>query len=111
MSSGNMPRTQHPQLFQWVSLAVAGGLPAGDHRGRRNTTASPPRWRWRWNSAATTAIRGHVEPAMLEDWTIRKLDAGGWRCRGAVAPYHLQTEVYADEEGGESAWRRTTIPE
>lgn len=107
MSSGNMPRTQHPELFQWqarlspADYLLATYRVASQHDGVATAMAMAME-----QSAATTAIRGHVEPAMLEDWTIRVLDVqADGDAAGAVAPYHLQTEVYADEEGGESAWR------
>ncbi len=107
MSSGNMPRTQHPELFHWqAGLAPADYVTAryrvcSQHDGPATAMAMAME-----QSAATTAIVGHVEPGMLEAWTIRVLDVqgDGELVAGAVAPYHLQTEVYAEAGGGERAW-------
>jgi ribulose-bisphosphate carboxylase large chain len=60
-------------------------------------------------SAATTAIRGYVEPGMLADWTIRVLgferlaDEGP----GEVPLYHLDTEVYAERRDAGGSWSVT----
>ena len=108
MSSGNMPRTQHPELFHWQAGLAPGDYiratyrVASQHDGAATAMAMAME-----QSAATTAIAGHVEPGMLEAWTIRVLDVqgDGELVAGAVAPYHLQTEVYAEAGGGERAWR------
>ena len=67
MSSGNMPRTQHPELFQWSdALDPADYLHAryrvgSIHDGEATALAMAME-----QSAATTHIRGHVTPAMLQ---------------------------------------------
>ena len=72
MSSGNMPRTQHPELFQWSdALDPADYLHAryrvgSIHDGEATALALAME-----QSAATTHIRGHVTPAMLQASTIR----------------------------------------
>ena len=108
MSSGNMPRTQHPELFRWhpglepADYVTARYRVTSQHDGTATAMAMAME-----QSAATTAIHGHVEPGMLEDWTIRVRDvqADDGAAAGAVAPYHLQTEVYAEDGRGERAWR------
>lgn len=103
MSSGNLPRTEHPHLFRWQP-----GLQAADYLRATYrvisqydgpTTAMAMAIE---QSAGTSSIAGYVEPAMLESATIRVLDvqpeAAG--TSGGVRPYHLQTDVYAGDGGG-----------
>lgn len=107
MSSGNLPRTQHPELFVW-----ADGLdPAHYVRASYRVTSlhdgdATAMGMAMEQSCATTAISGYVQPAMLEDWTIRVL---GVREAGALPPselppYQLETEVYAAQGEGERTW-------
>ena len=111
MSSGSMPRTQHPELFLWsdaldrADYAIARYRVASVHDGDATAMAMAME-----QSAATTHIAGHVVPAMLHDWTlrvrsVRALDPPGG---AGLAPYTLATEVYADggdAERGRSNWR------
>ena len=104
MSSGNLPRAQHPELFRWADdLDPADYVRAryvvdSVHDGEATAVGMAME-----QSAATTSIRGYVDPAMIAGWTIRVL--GFERAADAppsdVLPYHLATEVYA--EGGQEA--------
>ena len=107
MSSGNMPRAQHPALFRWND-----GLDAQDymraryrvtsiHDGEATALAMAME-----QSCATTAIAGHVVPEMLGDSTIRVLDvqAADTLPASELRPYQLETEVYAEQGGGERDW-------
>lgn len=107
MSSGNMPRAQHPALFRWDA-----GLDLQDyvraryrvtsvHEGEATAVAMAME-----QSCATTAIAGHVAPEMLVDWTIRMLDVqvADTLPTSELRPYQLETEVYADQRGGERDW-------
>ena len=107
MSSGSMPRTQHPELFLWsdaldrADYAIARYRVASVHDGDATAMAMAME-----QSAATTHIAGHVVPAMLHDWTlrvrsVRALDPPGG---AGLAPYTLATEVYADGGDAERHW-------
>ena len=107
MSSGKIPRTQHPELFHWTP-----GLQATDYiratyrvASQYNGTATAMAMAIE-QSAGTSMIPGYVEPGMLEHATIRVIDVQADDVAGgAVAPYHLQTEVYAGSDGQERGWR------
>ena len=107
MSSGNMPRTQHPEVFLWsdaldpADYAIARYRVASVHDGEATAMAMAME-----QSAATTHIAGHVVPEMLRDWTlrvrsVRALDPPGG---SGLAPYTLATEVYADGGDAERHW-------
>lgn len=104
MSSGNMPRTQHPELFRWH----AGLDPRNYIRARYRVTSihegdATALAMAMEQSCATTAIAGHVVPEMLGDSTIRVLDvrAAGSLTASELRPYQLDTEVYAEQGGAE----------
>ncbi|MEG2942007.1 MAG: RuBisCO large subunit C-terminal-like domain-containing protein [Thermomonas sp.] len=107
MSSGNMPRTQHPELFTWsdaldpVEYVIARYRVASLHDGDATAMAMAME-----QSAATTHIAGHVEPAMLRDWTLRVRSVHAVASLGGsgLAPYHLETEVYAEGGDAERHW-------
>ena len=107
MSSGKIPRTQHPELFHWTP-----GLQATDYiratyrvASQYSGTATAMAMAIE-QSAGTSMIPGYVEPGMLEHATIRVIDVQADDVAGgAVAPYHLQTEVYAGSDGQERGWR------
>ena len=107
MSSGKIPRTQHPELFHWTP-----GLQATDYiratyrvASQYNGTATAMAMAIE-QSAGTSMIPGYVEPGMLEHATIRVIDVkADDLAGGAVAPYHLETEVYAGSDGQERGWR------
>lgn len=107
MSSGKMPRTQHPALFRWdTDLDPQGYVRAhyrvtSIHDGEATALAMAME-----QSCATTAITGHVHPGMLGDWTIRVLGVrpAGTSPPSEVQPYQLETEVYAAEGEGERDW-------
>ncbi len=107
MSSGNMPRAQHPALFRWDT-----GLDLQDyiraryrvtsiHEGEATAMAMAME-----QSCSTSAIAGHVGPDMLVEWTIRLLDvqAADTLPDSELRPYQLETEVYAEQGGGERDW-------
>jgi ribulose 1,5-bisphosphate carboxylase large subunit-like protein len=107
MSSGNMPRAQHPALFLWT----AGLDPAQYVRARYRVTSihdgdATAMAMAMEQSCATTAIAGHVAPGMLGEWTIRVLDvrAAGSLPPSELQPYQLETEVYAAQGEGERDW-------
>lgn len=107
MSSGNMPRAQHPALFRWNAgldeqdYVRARYLVTSIHEGEATALAMAME-----QSCATTAIAGHVVPEMLVDSTIRVLDvqAAVTLPDSELRPYQLETEVYAEQGGGERNW-------
>lgn len=107
MSSGNLPRTQHPELFLWADGLDPGHYVRASYRvtsihdGEATAMAMAME-----QSCATTAISGHVQPAMLGDWTIRVLRVreAGELPASELAPYLLETEVYAAPGKGECNW-------
>ena len=75
MSSGKIPRTQHPELFHWTP-----GLQATDYiratyrvASQYSGTATAMAMAIE-QSAGTSMIPGYVEPGMLEHATIRVID-------------------------------------
>ncbi len=107
MSSGNMPRAQHPALFQWdAALGLQDYIRAryrvtSIHDGESTAMAMAME-----QSCGTSAIAGHVVPDMLGDWTIRVLNvqAAETLPDSELRPYHLATEVYAEQGGAERDW-------
>ena len=107
MSSGNMPRAQHPALFHWDD-----GLDPGNYvRARYRVTSihdgeATAMAMAMEQSCATTVIAGHVVPDMLGHATIRVLDvtSAGTLPDSELRPYQLETEVYADHGGRERDW-------
>lgn len=107
MSSGNMPRAQHPALFLWAEAldpaqyVRASYRVTSTHDGEATAMAMAME-----QSCATTAIAGHVQPDMLGDWTIRVLDvrSAGTLPPSELQPYQLETEVYAAQGEGERNW-------
>ena len=93
MSSGNLPRARHPELFRWsAALAAEDYLRARYLVTSLHDAEATGMGMAMEQSAATTAIEGHVEPGMLRDWTIRVVDvrpadaAGASPCRGRGRP-------------------------
>lgn len=91
MSSGNMPRAQHPELFLWsdaldqADYAIARYRVASVHDGDATAMAMAME-----QSAAITAIRGYVEPdALMRASTVRVLsvDALDAPAISDIAPY------------------------
>ena len=107
MSSGNMPRTQHPELFHWnPQLRPADYIRATYRVASQYDAAATAMAMAIEQSAGTSLIPGYVEPGMLGHATIRVVSAQAEAAgAGAVEPYHLQTEVYAGGEGRVSGWR------
>lgn len=107
MSSGNMPRAQHPALFRWND-----GLDPQDYlRARYRVTSihdgeATAMAMAMEQSCSTTAIAGHVVPEMLGDWSVRVLEVHAAESlpTSELRPYQLETEVYADHAGGERDW-------
>lgn len=107
MSSGNMPRAQHPELFRWnadldpQAYARARYRVTSIHEGEATAVGMAME-----QSCATTAIAGHVVPEMLGESTIRVLDvqAADILPASELRPYQLETEVYAEQGGGERDW-------
>ena len=110
MSSGNLPRTAHPELFRWndgldpVRYVVARYVVTSCHDGEATATAMAME-----QSAATTAIRGYVHPGMIEDWTIRVLaiEADASPADSEVPVSHLATEVYPEGMQAPRSWSVT----
>jgi len=110
MSSGNLPRTAHPELFRWsdgldpARYVVARYVVTSCHDGEATATAMAME-----QSAATTAIRGYVQPGMIEDWTIRVLaiDADPSPAESEVPVSHLATEVYPEGAQAPRSWSVT----
>ena len=101
MSSGNLPRTQHPELFRWASTLD----PADYVRARYTVTSvhdadATALGMAMEQSAGTVMIRGYVEPAQLERWTIRVVgcEACDEQPVAALEPYKLATDVYAEQQ-------------
>lgn len=107
MSSGNMPRAQHPALFLWAE-----GLDPADYvRANYRVTSTQDGEATAMamameQSCATTAIAGHVQPGMLGDWTMRVLGVrpAGISPSSELQPYQLETEVYAARGEGQRDW-------
>lgn len=106
MSSGNL-RAQHPELFRWsddldpAHYLIARYVVSSVHDGEATALAMAME-----QSAATTQIRGYVEPAMLPDWTarVRKVEPLGQAPASEIAPYQLATEVYGDGGHADGQW-------
>jgi len=107
MSSGNMPRAQHPALFLWTdeldpaNYVRASYRVTSIHDGEATAMAMAME-----QSCATTAISGHVVPEMLGDWTMRVLGvrSAGTSPSSELQPYQLETEVYAAQGEGQRDW-------
>lgn len=107
MSSGNLPRTQHPDLFHWsADLDPRDYVRATYRVGSQHDADATAMGMAMEQSAATTQIAGHVRPDMLTGWTIRIVSVRAAEAAGpaGVPPYHLATEVYADGAGAERHW-------
>lgn len=108
MSSGNLPRTAHPDLFRWSADLDPDAYVRARYRvGSLHDAEATAIGMAIEQSAATTAIAGHVQPSMLVDWTIRVVSMHPLdppEREAGVAPYHLATEVYADGGGAERHW-------
>lgn len=107
MSSGNMPRTPHPDLFLWSdALDPSGYLRARYRVGSIHDGEATAMAMAMEQSAATTHIRGHVTPAMLQASTIRVASVHESAAQAATGlpPYFLDTEVYAEGGSGERDW-------
>lgn len=106
MSSGNLTRSSHPELFVW-----SGELNPADYlfaTYRISAVCKPEdaaRGMAMEQSAATVSIPGFVGPAAMRDWTIRvrELRPAGPSAAAQVAPYSLSTDVYPDPEPGSAA--------
>ena len=108
MSSGNLPRTAHPDLFRWSADLDPDAYVRARYRvGSLHDAEATAIGMAMEQSAATTAIAGHVKPSMLVDWTIRVVSVHPLEPparAGGIAPYHLATEVYAEGGGVERHW-------
>ena len=72
MSSGNLPRTAHPDLFRWSADLDPDAYVRARYRvGSLHDAEATAIGMAMEQSAATTAIAGHVQPSILVDWTIR----------------------------------------
>ena len=107
MSSGNMPRAQHPALFRWdAALDPHDYIRAryrvtSIHDGEATAMAMAME-----QGCGTSAIAGHVVPEMLVDWSVRVLSvqAAETLADSEVSPYQLDTDVYAEVGGTQRDW-------
>ena len=107
MSSGNMPRAQHPALFRWDP-----GLDPHDYiRARYRVTSihdgeATAMAMAMEQGCGTSAIAGHVVPDMLVDWSVRVLSVQAAESLpdSEVGPYQLDTDVYAEVGGAQRDW-------
>ena len=107
MSSGNLPRTQHPELFLWADgldpahYVRASYRVTSIHDGEATAMAMAME-----QGCGTAAIAGHVVPAMLTDWSVRVLSvrAAETLPDSEVPPYQLDTDVYAEHGGAQRDW-------
>ncbi len=107
MSSGNMPRAQHPALFLWADELDPTDYVRASYRVSSTQDGEATAMAMAMEqSCATTTIGGHVTPAMLGEWTIRVLDVhpAGASPPSELQPYQLETEVYAAPGERERDW-------
>ncbi|MBK6416548.1 RuBisCO large subunit C-terminal-like domain-containing protein [Thermomonas sp.] len=110
MSSGNLPRTQHPELFRWSpALDPADYVQArysvtSVHDGEATALGMAME-----QSAGTVMIRGYVAPEQVERWTIRVLaiEAQAEPPASGLQPYQLATDVYAEQQQQAQTWSVT----
>lgn len=101
MSSGNLPRTQHPELFRWSpALDPAAYIHArytvtSVHDGEATALGMAME-----QSAGTVMIRGYVAPEQMGDWTIRvtAIEAQVEHATPGLQSYQLATDVYAEQQ-------------
>ena len=114
MSSGNLPRTAHPDLFRWSADLDPDAYVRARYRvGSLHDAEATAIGMAMEQSAATTAIAGHVQPSMLVDWTIRvvSVDPLDPPARaGGIAPYHLATEVWQADVAVKCVLHECTMP-
>ena len=110
MSSGNLPRTQHPELFRWSSA-----LNPADYIQARYTVTSvhdgeaTALGMAMEQSAGTVMIRDYVAPEQLKNWTIRVIATTAQiePATAGLEPYHLATDVYAEQQQHAQTWSVT----
>ena len=110
MSSGNLPRTQHPELFRWSpSLDPADYIQArytvtSVHDGEATALGMAME-----QSAGTVMIRDYVLPEQLEHWTMRVLaiEAQPEPATSGLQSYQLATDVYAEQQQQAQTWSVT----
>ena len=110
MSSGNLPRTQHPELFRWSpALDPAAYIHArytvtSVHDGEATALGMAME-----QSAGTVMIRGYVAPEQMGDWTIRvtAIEAQAEHATPGLQSYQLATDVYAEQQQQAQTWTVT----
>ena len=110
MSSGNLPRTQHPELFRWSpALDPAAYIHArytvtSVHDGEATALGMAME-----QSAGTVMIRGYVAPEQMGDWTIRvtAIEAQAEHATPGLQSYQLATDVYAEQQQQARTWTVT----
>ncbi|MBL0211948.1 MAG: hypothetical protein IPQ13_13715 [Holophagaceae bacterium] len=103
MSSGNLGRSTHPELFAWSP-----DLDPADYLSvtYRVSAACDPQvaavGMAMEQSAATVSIPGFVSPEPLKGWTIRvrSVRRADVASEGRLPGYSLSTEVYPEQEAG-----------
>lgn len=107
MSSGNLVRTAHPELFHWSSdLDPADYLLATYRVAAATEPAAVAEAMALEQSAATVRIRGYLDPGSLRDWTIRvrSVRPAAVASAGDLPTYTLSTEVYAGAGTAGGGW-------
>lgn len=107
MSSGNLVRSTHPQLFHWSDDLDPSRYLFATFRVSAATDADAVAEGMAMEqSAATVYIRGYLEPASLRDATIRvrSVRPAAARSAGDLPAYALATEVYAGGAAAEAGW-------
>lgn len=105
MSSGNLTRPLHPELYAWsAELDPAAYLFATYRITAACGVEDAARGMAMEQSAATVSIPGFVSPGPLRDWTIRTraIRASAAAVEGRLPSYSLATEVYS-RDGLEAA--------
>ncbi len=103
MSSGNLPRSTHPELFIWdPDLDPADYLLVRYRISTATDVEAAARGMAMEQSVATVVIPGFVDPGIFRDWTIRvrSLQKAEPSQEGELQPYSLATEVYPSLEPG-----------
>lgn len=102
MSSGNLSRSPHPELFAWsADLDETGYLFATYRITAACDVEDAARGMAMEQGVSTTSIQGFVEPESLRESTIRvrSIKKAG-PAEGELPSYSLATEVYANQAVG-----------
>jgi ribulose 1,5-bisphosphate carboxylase large subunit-like protein len=112
MSSGNLARSTHPQLFAWsAELDPADYLRATYRISAVCSAEAAAMGMAMEQSAATVSIAGFVSPEPMKDWTIRvcSISKAEAPALNELPAYSLSTEVYPSPAPGSNSRDRWDV--